>query len=177
MTIGQSTYPILEILTQGNQGSIDAGIVSSSNLSSGVVDFFAQSEYEMNYGPLNLIPQSYQDDLMRVCKDSDSAQFGLERFENLAETKLLSYNLDKSMTLIVGSKNARVRLEKEFEDKPSKLYGKPMKLSRQATYLGEEITLDSRESISATIRKRSGIVKKSILEIKNIVEGSRSSIA
>ena len=91
---------------------------------------------------LSLIPQSYQDDLMRVCKDADSAQFGLERFESLAETKLLTYNPDKSMTIIVGSKKSREKLLKEFEEKPPKLYNKPMKLAFQGTYLGEELTIN-----------------------------------
>ena len=42
--------------------------------------------------------------------------------------------------------------------------------------LGEEIYINCKESISATIRKRIGIVKKSILEIKSIVEDARSSV-
>ena len=72
--------------------------------------FFSQSEYEMNHGPLNLIPQSYQDDSIRVCKNPDLAQFGLGIYENLAETKLLSNNLDKSMTVVVGPKSQELNL-------------------------------------------------------------------
>ena len=72
----------------------------------------------------------------------------MERFETLAATKLLSYNLDKSLTVIVGSKKAREKLAKEFEEKPPKLYGKPMKIGLQGSYLGEEIYLNCKESIT-----------------------------
>ena len=102
---------------------------------------------------------------MRMCKDPVSAQFGLDRLESLAETKLLSYNLKKSMIIILGSKKGRERLTKEFEENPPTLYGVPLQIVQQGSYLGDELHLNSSESISATIRKRSGLVKKSIVEI------------
>ena len=46
------------------QGSSEAGLISTTNLASGVVDFFLSSEYEISYGPLVLQPQSFQDDLL-----------------------------------------------------------------------------------------------------------------
>ena len=44
-----------EIVTQG---SIEAGLISSSNLGSGVEDFFSSSESEISYGPLPFQPQA-----------------------------------------------------------------------------------------------------------------------
>ena len=102
------------------QGSSEAGLVSTSNLASGVDDFFASSEHELSYGPLILQPQSFQDDLLRMCLDPESSQFGLDRFENLAETKTLSYNLKKSSIVILGKKKARDKMTKEFEETSSK---------------------------------------------------------
>ena len=81
------------------QGSIEAAILSSSNLSQGVEDFFQSSEYELSYGPLKLLPQSWQDDMMRMCQDPLSAQNGFDRFETLAETKLLQYNSLKTVII------------------------------------------------------------------------------
>ena len=77
----------------------------------------------MNYGPLNLLPQSFQDDLCRLCLDPVSSQFGLDRFQSLAEVKLLSYNLSKSGIVVMGAKKARDDLIIKFEESPSKLYG------------------------------------------------------
>ena len=130
----------------------------------------------MSYGSLTLSPQSFQDDLLRLCKDSESAQYGLDRFENLANSKFLTYNLDKSMMTIVGSKKARERLEKELLENPPMLYGQPLQVVLQATYLGDELKMNCAESVSATIRKRIGLTKKSIMEIKNVVEDCRSEV-
>ena len=64
-----------EIVTQG---SIEAGLISSSNLALGVEDFFSSSEDEVSYGPLLLQPQSYQDDLACLCLNPESSQKGLD---------------------------------------------------------------------------------------------------
>ena len=96
------------------QGSIEAGIVSSLGLSSGVDDFFVESEHEIVYGLIRLQPQIYQDDLMRLCCDPISAQFGNDRLETLAETKLLTYNTKKTFIIFIGKKKAREKLEEDF---------------------------------------------------------------
>ena len=90
-----------------------AGILSSSNLSQGVVDFFSSSESEVSYGSFQLLPASFQDDLMRLCSGPLSAQSGFDRFENLAETKLLSYNPSKTVMVVLGKEKARSELLKE----------------------------------------------------------------
>ena len=65
-------------------------------------------------------------------------------------------------------------MRKKFEENPPTLYGEPMKESEHESYLGEEIGLSVSDSITLTIRKRIGLVKKSIFEIKSIVENWRS---
>ena len=65
-------------------------------------------------------------------------------------------------------------MRKKFEENPPTLYGEPMKESEHESYLGEEIGLSGSESITLTIRKRIGLVKKSIFEIKSIVDNWRS---
>ena len=77
------------------QGTLEGALVSSANLDSGVDDFFHNSEYEISYGEIPLQPILYQDDVARMSDDLKSAQMGNNKMEALAETKLLSYNLDK----------------------------------------------------------------------------------
>ena len=84
------------------QGSTEAGILSANNLSKGLDDFFQSSECKVSYGTLVLRPQSFQDDICRLCTDPLSAQLGNDRFESLAETKLLDYNMTKSYIVILG---------------------------------------------------------------------------
>ena len=158
------------------QGSIDSAIVSSNNLSKGVDDFFSTSDSEFYYVSLKLLPQIYQDDLFRVLQDPLSAQLGNDRFENLAHSKQLKYNLKKSLIIILGSKKARSTLEEDFMNNPPMLYGKKMQIKKQGTYLGEEIRGSLSESVTLTINKRIGLVRKSIFEIKHIIEDCRSQV-
>ena len=158
------------------QGSMEASLGSSVNISRGVSDFFSSSEYEVSYGPIKLQPQSFMDDLGRFCADPVSAQIGNDRFESMAEVKLLDYNLDKSRILFLGKKKERNNLRKKFQEKAPTLYGKTMKESQHESYLGDEIGKSLSESITMTIQKRTGLVKKSIFEIKSIVENYKSQM-
>ena len=158
------------------QGSSEAGIVSSTNLSKGVDYFFVSSEEEISYGPLKLLPQSFQDDLCRLCLNPLSAQMGLDRLQNLADTKLLEFNHKKTMIIFMGNKKAREELEEDFERNRPCLYDKPVNLEKQGTYLGDELGPSVAESISLTIKKRIGLAKKAIFDIKLIIEDCRSQI-
>ena len=148
------------------QGSNDGSLLSSSNLSSGVNDFFLDSECEVFYGLLKLLPQSFVDDIIRLCQDQIPAQFGNDRLENLAETKLLSYNLDKTCIIFMGAKKAREKLMDDFISNPPCLYGKPVKLLDAESYLGDVLGSSVSESISLTISKREGLARKAIFDIK-----------
>ena len=90
-----------------SQGSIDAGITSSVNLGKGIDDFFETSDEEMFYGSVKILTQSFQDDCLRVCSSPISAQEGLIRLENLANSKLLSFNPLKSCFIFMGKRKLR----------------------------------------------------------------------
>jgi hypothetical protein len=81
------------------QGTLEGAIVSAVNLDSGVNDFFHDSEYEVNYGGVDLQPLLFQDDVARLSADLAAVQMGNNKMETLAETKLLNYNLEKSCLL------------------------------------------------------------------------------
>ena len=147
------------------------------NLGKGVDDFFESSEDEISNGSVQLLPQSFQDDLMRYCKDPLSAQYGLDRFEHLAESKVLQYNETKSFIIILGAKGARRRLKKEFQDNPPTLYGRPMQIVDNQSYLGDQIGFSNAESITLTLNKRLGIARKAVFDIKTVLEDSRSTVA
>ena len=120
---------------------------------------------ETFYGNL----KSLQDNLIRCCLDRISVQYGFDRFENLAETKLLQYNLSKTVVVIMGKGKARKRLKEKFKENPPTLYGKPVKIEEQWSYLGEQLGISVSSCITLTLNKRIGIVKKSIFEIKCMV--------
>ena len=158
------------------QGSISGSLISSSSLSAGVTDFFSSSESETSFGTLKLLPQSFLDDLLRFCRDPLSAQHGNDRFQNLAEMKLLSYNMTKTCVIFMGAKKAREELEQKFIEEPPTLFGEPVKLVNAESYLGDSLGKTASESVSLTINKREGLAKKAIFDIKNIIDDCRSKV-
>ena len=150
--------------------------MSSNNLSNGVEDFFSSSDCEVSYGSLTLFPQSFQDDLCCLSLDPLSVQLGNDRFENLAESKLLDYNLKKSYVIILGAKKARKELIRKFEDFPPTLYGNPVQVVEQQSYLGDQIGINISTCVSLTINKRVGLAKRAIFDIKRIIEDCRSGV-
>ena len=121
------------------QGSIKARVISSNSLGNGVEDYFETSDSDLHYGPIRLLPQSYQDDLFRFLEDPLAAELGNERFENLADSKCLQYNHSKSAIIVLGRKKEREKMEKMFEANPPLHYGKQMNIEKHGTWLGEEI--------------------------------------
>ena len=105
------------------------------------------------------------------------ANWEFDRFEALAESKMLEYNLKKSSIVILGKGKARTALEEKFLENPPLLYGKPLSIKSQGTYLGEEIGGSLSNCITLTVNKRIGLVKKSIFEIKHVIEDCRSKVA
>ena len=111
---------------------------------------------------------------MRLCDNPSSAQAGNDKLETLAETKLLNFNSKKTFVMFMGNKKAREKLEDDFSENPPKLYGKEVKVVPSETYLGDRLGKSVSDSITLTIDKRKGLVKKSIMEIKSIMEDFRS---
>ena len=109
--------------------------------------------------------------------DPLSTQYGLDRFQNLADYKQLSFNLLKSCIVILGPKKEREELENKFTNNPPHLYGEKLKLESSGSYLGDELGVSVSESVTLTINKRVGLVKKAIFEIKYIVEDCRSNVS
>ena len=139
-------------------------------------DFFLQSEHEVSYGPIVLLPFQFLDDLARFTFNPIDAQYGNNMLENLAEVKLLDYNLLKCSVVVLGTKKSRESLEEDFLEKNPTLYGQKVKIESQESYLGDQIGFSVADSVSLTIKKRLGLVKKSIFEIKSVVEDCRSQM-
>ena len=91
------------------------------------LEFFLDSESEVNYGEVDLAPLLFQDDINRMAVAVTDAQDGIDRLENLAESKLLDFHGDKSVFLVVGSKKDKDHIISELRISPLTLYNKPLK--------------------------------------------------
>lgn len=157
------------------QGTSEGAICSAVNIDNGVSDFFANSEYEVSYGDVQLSPTLFQDDISRLCWDPVSAQMGNDKVEAMAETKLLDFNLDKSCIIIIGKGKPRIEMEKKFSENPPLLYGQEMNIVTEDKYLGDQISAGGLGPyILATIKKRRGLVISKIFKIKAVIDDCRS---
>ena len=159
------------------QGTIEGAICSAVNLDNGVRDFFADSEYEVSYGDVAMSPALFQDDVSRLCDDPVSVQMGNDRMEAMAETKLLDFNMDKSVLIVMGKAKVKKEMEAQLLINPPKLYGQNMIMVNEEKYLGEIISAGGlADSVTATVAKRSGRVLQSIFEIRTIIDDCRSHV-
>ena len=104
-------------------------------------------------------------------------QMGNTRMEDLAETKLLDYNLHKSCFVVIGRKKSRQEIQVQLESQPIQLCGGNMKQEEHAKYLGDWLScLGLSASVDTTLMKRKGLVVKSIYEIRSVVDDCRSQV-
>ena len=159
------------------QGSVEGAVASAVNLANGVRDFFDRSEDEICYHGLELGPLLFQDDVARLSLDRLSTQSGNERMRNVAETKLLSFNSEKSCFVIFGSERRRQELMKDLYHSPLLLSGKEMKNESSIKYLGDQLSEKGLpDSVRLTVMKRKGLVSRAIFEIKSVLNDCRAHI-
>ena len=89
------------------QGTNEGAIISTVNLDGGITENFKDSESEVEYSGMKLGPCLFQDDIARLAGNLDAVREGNKRVENMAESKLLDFNLDKSSFLIIRSKKLK----------------------------------------------------------------------
>ena len=81
---------------------------------------------------------------------------------------------EKSCYIVTGSKKAKQNIEKKLKKKPLLLYDKPMKEVKSNKYLGCLLSPSVSETVSNTINSRIGLAKRSIYEIRTVVEDIRA---
>ena len=96
-------------------------IASAVNLDNGVQDSFHLSEEEITYLGVPLGPLLFQDDVLRMSYTPAAAQAGNDRMSNVAESKLLHFNLKKSCYVICGKNRRRQEIIEQIEQKPLEL--------------------------------------------------------
>ena len=132
------------------------------------------SDDEVSYDSLTLSPLLFIDDLFRRTENVEAAHAGMIKMEQLAESKILDYNLTKTNYIVFGNKKKKEKIEKELESNPLKLYGSQINQSKCEKYLGWYISEESLSDCSfRTVMKRKGKVTNAILQIKAIIEDSR----
>ena len=86
--------------------------------------------------------------MARLSLDIASAQTGNNRMQNVAETKLLNFNLEKSCFMVFGNYRRRSEIMHELESNPLLLNGQPMVNETVTKYLGDLSQRDGSIGIS-----------------------------
>ena len=160
-----------------SQGTPDSGIVSSASIGIGVNEVFSESKDEIVYGDEMIQPLIFQDDLARACTSVDSLIKGNILMEQVMEGKLLDFNLLKSIFMVVGNKKIRKKIVAELSSQTINLCGKPMREVESEKWLGDHIhCLGNDQSVITTVKKRYGLAMSTIMDIKNIMEDTRTSV-
>ena len=159
------------------QGTVEGAIASAVNLDNGVRDFFKDSEDEVDYLGIPLAPLLFQDDVVRLSLSVSAAQARNRRMMNVAETKLLNFNQQKSCFAIFGSERRRLEMLNELSTAPLKLDGNEMVHEASIKYLGDILSERGlADSVAMTILKRKGLAFKAIYDIRAVVDDCRSQV-
>ena len=84
------------------QGTGGGALVSQVNLDRGVVDMFMDSEEEVWYGGVRVLPTMFQDDIMRAADSIEAARAGNVKIADVMNSKQLTLNPDKTGFILFG---------------------------------------------------------------------------
>ena len=82
------------------QGGLYSVFLSIIGLDNGTLEVFRDSRNEVSYATVPLSSVLYFDDVMRLAKTINDAQAGLIKLEQMAESKLLDYNTEKTCAIV-----------------------------------------------------------------------------
>ena len=156
------------------QGTNEGAIISSVNLAGGIEEYFEDSDKEAEFLDIKLGPVLFQDDIIRASDNLESVRDGNKRIEDMAESKILDFNLDKTCVLILGNKKFKNKIKHDIEVNPVFFCGQPVKQLESEKYLGDYFGTSLSESVFITVQKRKGMCERLIREIKVTVEDCRS---
>ena len=160
-----------------SQGTVDGGIVSSGSISKGVNETFKDSKDEITYGPEILQPLIFVDDLFRACLTIESLIKGNILMEQVIESKLLDFHVEKSSFIVIGKPKLTKKILSELENHKIELCGKEMKRKESDKWLGDHIhCLGNNQSVITTVTKRYGLALSTIMDIVNIVQDARANV-
>ena len=161
------------------QGTIGGALVSQAVLDEGVKDHFSPgNEDELNYGSVAMGPCMFQDDLIHASKKVEAARKASQKVNKIMKEHALQLNRDKSILIVMGTKNQKKKIMDEIERNPIMCGDVKMKVKVADKWLGQQLSTDGLAgSVEATVQAREAKIKGAALEVANIVNDWRSEAA
>ena len=153
------------------QGTAGAALVSQANLDLGLMDYFKDSDAELEYGGVRLQPLAYQDDVLRGSKDVMDTNIGNIKLAAMLDEKGLQAHPDKTCYIVTGSKKYKEKVNTDLERSKIMLGDFPVKQKECDRCLGQMLHREGLDrSAEATAQERVGRLKGATREIKGIIE-------
>ena len=161
------------------QGTIGGALVSQAVLDEGVKEHFEPgNEDELNYGKVPLGPCMFQDDLIHASTEVEKARKASQKMNLVMKKHALKLNKDKSVLIVMGSKNQKKDIIEELENNPITCGEVKMNIKDADKWLGQQLSTGGlAESVAATVEKREAKIKGAALEIATIVNDWRAEAA
>ena len=99
------------------QGTLGGALISQAVLDDGVASQFQPGE-DMSYGSVPMAPLMYQDDLIHSMERMEEARRASFKMNVVMKERGLTLNKEKSVCMVVGTKEQRRAASKEMEDNP-----------------------------------------------------------
>ena len=158
------------------QGTLGGALISQAVLDDGVASHFLPGE-DMSYGSVPMAPMMYQDDLIHGLEGVEEARRAARRMNLVMKERGLALNRDKSVCLIMGSKEQMKAASKEMETNPVRCGEVELKEQEVWKWLGQHLSSKGLgDSVAVTVAAREGRVRGACLEIAQIVNDWRAGV-
>ena len=99
------------------QGTTGGALLSQANLDVGLMEYFQDSQDEINYGSVKLQPLAYQDDILKGSKDVLSTQVGNVKLAAMFVDMGLGLEAhpDKTCFIVCGSKKYKQNVMEDLK--------------------------------------------------------------
>ena len=160
------------------QGTIGGALASQASLDDGIMEQFHESQEEVSYGAVEVLPILFQDDISHDSTSLLDARVANFKLDMVMKTKQLSLNRDKTVLVVLGKKEQKEQITKELLLNPLMCGSFEMKEVESEKWLGDYISSGGLgASVLATIEAREGKVKGACMEVAAIIEDWRAQVA
>ena len=176
------------------QGTIGGALVSQAVLDDAVMDSFlpagspvlsaggselsAGSSELLQYGTIPVAPLMWVDDMLNPCETLAQARQANSKVNTLLKERGLNLNKEKSVCLIIGTKEQKLKASQALEENPLMCGDNETKEKQDEKWLGQYLSARGlAASVEKTVNAREGKIRAAGREIAAIVEDWRSRAA
>ena len=161
------------------QGTIGGALISQAVLDDAVTSHFPPAgRLQLEYGAVPQAPLLWMDDILNAAPGLDEARQASRKMDVLMKQRGLTWNEEKTVCLVVGSRKQKEIISKELVENPIMCGNFQMKEKQVEKWLGQIISSRGLEdSVAQTVESREPKIRGAGLEAAALVNDWRSQVA